>query len=750
MEETPLTIYHASAGTGKTFTLVKNYLALVLENTNDFRNILAVTFAVKAATEMKERILRVLYGLTKAGLPEYEDTQEVIEAVTYLQQLPEAWRREPEQIRKKARSALRLILYEYPAFSVQTIDSFFQRVLRSFARELNLPFAFEMEFDQKEVLKEIIDLLLIQAGDDPVLLSWLIKMMEELGDDSGNWDVRKLLMQEGEEIFTETFKSLRRETLDLLTDRDLLRDYLDLLSGIITSFEKTLERLGHKGLEVFQHHGVEENDFSGKNKGVAGIFRKMIKGRDLFNGESPFKKMFMAALEDPEKWLRAEQRSDVRLLSLVKDHLQPLIREIYDYYRQNARNYFTARVLRKRLYTLGIMADLRRQLFVWMQEKNRFLISETGTFLHEIMGENEIPFIYEKTGQHFLYYMIDEFQDTSRVQYEDLLPLLHNSLALGGPSLIVGDIKQSLYRWRNGDWEIMHRDVYRDLGLGDAVKKRLQVNYRSREEIVRFNNAFFTNAGKMLWKMYREDVGDVLPDDDVMLRHQQEVLLSIYDEDEVRQEVPEGVTGGYVAVRLVAGERKDAWHQEALEQSAQLIDDLIGRGGWSPGAVMLLVRSNKDGREVVRYLLERQHRQPDAVQYPVVSKESLYLSASPAIRFLIAFLRYLNDPADTLNFAELWHLQERLHHGEYDAVPPLHKKILEDIPPAERIFLFLDPHDQPWLSRLSGLPLPEVVQAVTNHFRLQERREDVPFLHTFQNFLTEFVNREGSDAVAFL
>jgi ATP-dependent exoDNAse (exonuclease V) beta subunit len=751
MREHSLMIYHASAGTGKTFTLVKNYLSLVLQNESTFRNILAVTFTNKATTEMKERIIRVLSGLSRTGLPEHEQEKAVQEARLYLEQLAGELQADEVKVRKKADRILRLILHEYPAFSVQTIDSFFQRVLRGFARELDLPFTYEMEFDEDLVLGEVIDMLLLHAGDEPSLLEWLIRMMEELGDDTGNWDIRKLLMQQGRNIFTETFKSLPPETLRQMTGKTFLREYLSDLSAVITSFEKKMKEFGLRGLELFRQHGVEVSDFSYKENGVAGIFAKLAGGRQIREGASLFGKRFLAALDDAEQWLPGGKKNDPLLRPLAENHLQPLIREIYAFYQLRARDYYTARVIRRRLYTLGIMADLRQQLFQWMKEQNRMLISETGTFLHEIIGGNEVPFIYEKVGQYYSHYMIDEFQDTSRIQYEDLKPLLYNSMAAGGASLIVGDIKQSLYRWRNGDWEIMHRDIYRDLSLDPGVKRRLKVNFRSREEVVRFNNIFFLAAGEELWKMYSGGLDDEVDSEDTLLQEQQEVLRSIYAREEVEQEVPEGVEGGYVAVRLMGGDGEEPWRERALEESAALIDRLIGREGWSPGTVLVLVRSNRDGREVVRYLLERQQRMPEGVHYPVVSQDSLYLAASVAVRFLVTFLKYLTDPSDLLNFSALWHLYVRLQQPDGTAVvPPLHSQELEKIPPAERIWLFLDRKENGWLSRLMTHPLPEAVQQLVSRFGLHQRREEVPFLHTFQNYLNAFVNREGSGAVAFL
>ncbi len=747
MPREPLKIYHASAGTGKTFTLVKSYLTLLLGDEQVFRHILAMTFTNKATAEMKDRILHVLYGLSQTGLPVHEKEREVKEARLYLQEIPSLVSLPSMTVRKKARKALQMILYEYPAFSVQTIDSFFQRVLRGFARELDLPFAYEMEFDDKRVLGEVVDRLLLQAGEEEELLKWLTQMIEEAGDESGKWDIKELLLQQGKDIFTEEFKSLSKDVLEKLTDRSFLRRYMSDLKEVMDTFEKKMEELGRRGLQIFQENGVDENDFSNKKNGIAGIFKSFAEGTKIKNGEKIFTDTKVKALGDETLWLTKDKRKDLRLAHLVASQLAPLAREIQQYYQDHASAYYAARLIRERLHMLGIMADLRQQLYRWMQVENRLLISETGSFLRGIIGSNEIPFIYEKTGQYYSHYMIDEFQDTSRIQYENLLPLIRNSMAAGGESLIVGDIKQSLYRWRNGDWRIMYRDIYGDLHLDPGVKKRLNVNFRSLEKIVHFNNSFFVTAGEELWKIYRKGISKYIKENDPAFNKQREVLATIYAEEEVVQQVPDKAEGGYVSVRFMQ-EDEGSSLERALEETASLIDRLLLQEGWSPGDILILVRSNKDGREVVRYLLERQQNRTEAAMYPLISQDSLYLAASLGVRFIISFLKYLTDPDDLVNFATLWALYDRLQGNS--SLPSFHQQDMASLSPEKRVFLFLPDGEAPWLDQLMLRPLPEVVQEIILHFALQDRREDVPFLYALQNFLGDLVHRNSMDVTDFL
>ncbi len=740
----PIVVYHASAGTGKTFTLVRDFLTLLFRGDERvFRHVLAVTFTNKATAEMKGRILRVLDGLSRWQMDEGDPR--VQEAELYAAALPDDLTRDPERLRKKARTALRYILYEYPSFAVMTIDSFFQRVLRSFARELSLPFTYEMEFDEERVLEEVTDMLLEKAAEDNELLRWLVGILDDPSNESGQWDIRRILLEQGKKIFSEAFRTLPPAVINKLTDRKFLVDLTGKLDGIIRDFEKKAVNYGERGQNLLREHGRTEEDFLQKKRGPAGIFAKLREGK--FRKEDPRNSYFHRAVEDPEKWLTKKDWEEPALRNVVEEHLYPLSRDIDRWLSEELRSYYTARLVRKRLPVLGVLADMRELLYRWIRESDRMLISETGTFLHEVMKDNEIPFIYEKAGQFFRHFMIDEFQDTSRVQYEDLLPLLRDSLAAGGKTLIVGDIKQSLYRWRNGDWRIMHHDLYRDLRLGEEVKEHLSVNYRSRSEVVRFNNHFFLRAASELTKGFRQGLEEDLPELREVADEQISLVQTLYAPSEVVQKERQEAPGGYIRAEIVSGSEERDAREEALERTARLIDRLIDEERWAPGSIMLLVRANKDGRKVVRYLLERQHARR-GVTYAIVSQDSLTLGTSRTVRFLIAFFRALIHPDDRLNRTLLWSLYSRLEGKEE---PVFHELDLEQLPPA-RVLEKEDTQGKiaPWWSALLHAPLTEAVQKVIRRYGLNEVKEEIPFLHAFQNALLDLVGQDGAGVMTLL
>ena len=742
MEERAFLIYHASAGTGKTFALVRDYVVMLLQGEGAvFRNVLAVTFTNKATAEMKGRILKVLYGLSLLEDPSAQEDPVAREALAYVGTFPASLREDLPSLARKAREALRRILYHYPAFAVMTIDSFFQRVLRGFARELSLPFAYEMEFDEERVLDEIVEMLFAKADEDGALLDWLIHMLDDPANDTGQWNIRQILKDQGSYIFSENFRSLPQKTLERLTDRSFLKEMIRTTYRMIERFEKAMRSYGEEGERLIREAGVEVKDFKNGERGVAGTFKKLRELRFRTDWE-PDTPAIRAVLKDPDEWLSKPKRKDPLLMSLVHERLHPLLLQILEHYQREGRDYHTARLVRKKLHILGVLADMRSLLFQWIRENDTLLIGETGHFLREVIRDNEAPFIYEKIGQFFRHYMIDEFQDTSRVQYEDLLPLLRESIAAGGHSLIVGDVKQSLYRWRNSDWRIMHIDLPRDLRRENIREIPLNVNYRSRKQIVRFNNAFFVTVPEELWALY----AGKLPDREELARslaEKYELLKKIYSREEVEQKVRERAEGGYVRVERIEAGEDTGWKERALEATGALIDRLVGEEGWNPGRIMILVRQNRDGRQVVRYLLERQNLVADRPSYSVVSQDSLYLSASRDVRFLIAFFRYLLRPDDPLTFATLWTLHHRLT-GEDDRPPlPALHELLSGLPPERWLSLLDGTLEEGWLARLRKAPLTEAVREVIQHFSLDRHPGEIPFLHAFQNEVNDLVGRQG-------
>ena len=433
-----LKVIRASAGSGKTFTLAGEYLRLLFTGSDYFRHILAVTFTNKATNEMKSRIIGELDLL--AGNRESKQMQALM-ASTGLSET---------QLRLKASVILKKLLHRYSDFSVSTIDSFFQRIIRSFTRELGLQGTYSIELDTETLLSAVIDQLLIEAGNDKSLLNWLGDYAESLIERGENWNLRKSMRSLGKEIFREEFKSLSNLASSQYGNREFIRDFRKELYSAFQFIEKEYRDFGFQARSILDASGFTVDDFSRKGSGPAGFLVKLAAGEF----RAPTDTAKQAAL-NAEKWFTRASPDAAAIGALAESELMPLMQRVVDYYETHSRRYFTLEVVLKNMFTLGILSDLSRLAYQWCNENNAFLLPEAPLFLQKIIDGNDTPFIYEKAGYWYHHFMIDEFQDTSLLQWLNFKPLISNSLSQDYDNLVVGDVKQSIYRWRNSNWTIL-------------------------------------------------------------------------------------------------------------------------------------------------------------------------------------------------------------------------------------------------------------------------------------------------------
>jgi len=417
-----LTVYKASAGSGKTFQLVSEYLALIVDDPGCYRHILAVTFTNKATAEMKARILRALYALANEANPDF------------LPVLEKKTGENPEKIRLHARKALSLLLHDYDHFSVSTIDSFFQGVLRSFARESGLYGSYEVNLDEEGVLNEACDRMFLDMDHDPELFQWLLQMSRERLNQGKSWQIRDELLRLGYELQKEPFPA--RPTT--LRDRDEERAAIKILKERLIKKQKVFENkwisLGQQGVKLLEKYGLTPDDFKFKSGSFASFFPKM---HHFSGGTIVLGKRFQAALDDPENW-PADKKNPGRVLDCYHGGMNELIRESIDFYAKAHIKYQTARELYHFIHGLGVLSSLSLKIREVSQEKNALLLSEANRLLRGIIGDNDAPFVYEKTGNYYHSFLFDEFQDTSLLQWENFKPLVVNSLAEKKPVRVFG------------------------------------------------------------------------------------------------------------------------------------------------------------------------------------------------------------------------------------------------------------------------------------------------------------------------
>lgn len=530
-----LKIYKASAGAGKTHELTQQYLNLLFQSEHAYRHILAVTFTNKATDEMKQRILQELFALSdKTGDPHQGDAQRLLIS----------------------------ILNDYSAFQVSTIDRFFQRIMRSFARELGQASNYCVELDQDRVLSEAIDEMMNGLEDQPDLLKWLITLSLDNIEQGNSWDATGKLKEMGKRLFSEEYKLKSRDLEDRMRDKPSVLQFSEQLQELVDEL----------------HPRILEND----------------------------------------KTLTDEQR----------------------------RDYHTAEVILTDLYAIALFADIREHLVNFCRENNLVLLSETNDFLNRLIGQDDTPFVYEKVGTRLNHYMLDEFQDTSTLQWKNFEPLLKDSLDNGRDNLVVGDVKQSIYRWRNSDWELLNHKVFQKFGsdLCRVIPKR--ENWRSGEYIVEFNNEFFRKASDAVQLVYNKERKY-----DQTKRDGDAGLINQIFADVKQEVVPKHLGHGRVSLQFVDKESVKDWKAAIMERLPEVIREVLSRG-YHQRDITFLVRTNSEGSVLSKSLMSN--------GFHVVTEESLSLSASNAVVAIVTQLKEMLDQGSVPEDVSLYALCESL------------------------------------------------------------------------------------------
>ena len=485
-----LTVYRASAGAGKTHKLTGEYLTLLFTGAGAFRRILAVTFTNKATDEMKTRIVDELYNLASGRKSDYVELLKSTYSLTEV------------QVRKQAAKILIDILHDYSAFNISTIDRFFQQTMRAFTREIGLQGGYGIEMDQELVLTTAIDNLLsdLEKPESKDLLGWLLRFAEDKIESGGEWNLRKDIMALSREVFKESYKAFSEAVGRDIEDKKALEDYKNELYGIIRSVEATAKELGERGLAILNKYGLKVTDFKGGSRSPLTLLDRLVQGEMKEPSAT-----FIGLADNLDGCFTKTVSLGTRQIigCAFEDGLNDCIKGIISLFG-NLTAYNTAREIVRYYYTLGILTDVSRQIAAYREEKNVMLIADTTELLSKVIEGSDAPFIYEKTGTHVDHYMIDEFQDTSGMQWNNFRPLIEESLAHSRDNLIVGDVKQSIYRFRNSDWKLLDEQVQADFSPEEIHEETLKDNWRSCRNIVEFNNALFTTLPGVLQAVYNE------------------------------------------------------------------------------------------------------------------------------------------------------------------------------------------------------------------------------------------------------
>lgn len=729
-----LRLIRASAGSGKTFTITSAYLRLLFKNQESFKNTLAVTFTNKATAEMKSRILSELYTISISGNKN--------KASKHADMLKKEFSLSDEQLAEKARNILNSILHSYSRFSVTTIDSFFQGIIRAFARESGIQYNYDLALDTRLVLEKAADTLMLKMEQDKTLLQWLGDFSEKLIEDGHSYDFRKSLIKLGKEIFNEQFLSFPKEFHEKIADREFLKNFHDELTALKISFEKQMLRFGTEGMEILKKYNIQPTDFKYKTGTVGTYFHRLSKGEYPEPG-----KRIMDALNDPDSCLPKEQDVAARICGAMGDGLINILEDAIQYYQKHLYASESYRLALQHFYTLGIMSDLSKAIQENSASENVFVLANAGPFLKAIIGENDTPFIYEKTGQVFRHFMIDEFQDTSGIQWENFRPLINDSLASGNYSMLVGDVKQSIYRWRNTDWKIMAAQVEKDMAGFGMNHETLHYNWRSKSNVIAFNNTLFHYAAREVKQFLDTEIGseNIAPE----LREYL-LQLPVLAYQETAQLIPDktALGSGYVKVEFL-WDPEIKFKELSLDKLPETIENIL-KNGYKPKDIAIIVRKSKEGRDVFDYLNDYKLSLPENYPYTfdVLSDESSYLASSPAIQLLLKAFRYLVFPEDSLNLCAMM--------SDYSGLFPGADFL--GIPLADKSRLFVNyAKDENFIGQLTrimvplkSLPPDSLLEYFISAFGLNHKPEFLPFIQAFHDCVAQFCSVQSPSIIAFL
>eukprot|EP01132_Coremiostelium_polycephalum_P000756 gene756-936_t len=731
----PLSIYRSSAGSGKTYVLVKSYIQLALRSPLYFQKILAVTFTNRATQEMKQRILMALYDLTQGA--QVPLAHELCILHDWSQQ----------ELKKRSKIALSHILHAYDRFSVSTIDSFLQTIVREFSKELGISYGFSITMDQNAILNQVVERVVSEANTNQQLRAWLVSFSENKLLAGQSWHFQPAIQQLGHELFKENFAE---RTPDLIADINTPHKLTQFLEDIATTrlnFENRLATLSNTALQKIQQHGLLPTDFAYGLRGIVGYLIGVSKKKKFM----PTQRALVAATS-VDVWCSKTSPHKDKIISLVQQDLQHLLQEIIQYHQSHHRTYHTALAIHHFIYAFGIMTHLLSSLRDIRAEQHISLISDAANLLRQLINESDTPFIYEKIGAFYQHFLIDEFQDISSFQWQNLQPLISNGLAAGHMSLLVGDVKQSIYRWRGSKWQLLASDFERF--FTSTKNLFLTTNWRSKPHIVQFNNAFFIQASQHLVTTLQQEVIQTVENLSLqqLLLQQIQAVGNIYAHtaQQVPPQTQRATSSGYVEVNFLQEKevegKKIHWKTQVNQQLPALLEELQ-QGGFKLQDIALLVRNHTEGREISQTLLNYQqsvHAKP-GYQYTALSAESLYLGQNPWLNLLISVLKYIENPQDRLAETELMYLYQacfqKLTPGKSPGLFTNHdyQHPSESLPD-----ILLNA-----LSTIAGLPLYQQVLKIIDLFNLRVAPA-IPFLYAFQDLMWAYLQKNPPTRTHFL
>ena len=699
-----LHIYKASAGSGKTFTLAVNFIRLLIEHPENYRHILAVTFTNKATAEMKQRILSKLYGIAH-NLPDSE---------AYYNEVLHATGLDESLIRQRATQALEMLIHNYSLFRVETIDSFFQSVLRGMARELNLGTGMTIELDTKRIINEGVDLLLRElSADDPTLL-WIERYIGNEIDEGKHWNITDSLKSFARNIHNENYQQQSDKLRIQLQDTDVIRVLRKQLIDEQRRAKQAIDTQVDSFFKELDNNSLTIEDLSYGASGVGGYYLKLRNGE--YNTQ--FTSRTNEASLRPEAWASIKSPRRKEIIALASSTLMPHLNDTEKIRAHEAYTINTCDLVLRHLYQLQLINTIHERIQQLNRDENRFLLADTCRMLSQ-MQAGDSSFVFEKLGYYIRHIMIDEFQDTSRMQWKNFLYLLRESLSAGNESMLVGDVKQAIYRWRGSDWNILNDEVHRELRLYTPREAhRLATNRRSMREIVEFNNHLFNRCNTLLADLLGKE-------------HATTLIHAYSDVEQQHKEKREG----YVRVADVTHEKGENADEAMCREVLQTIEGLLA-SGINENQIALLLRTNTQIQRIVDYMTVH------APTIHIFSADAYRLDASNAVNMLIDTLRWIADPEQSIAL-----LQVAIRY---------HRTVLADgLAVATIIAMRTEGYGLPNAlvtqhATLRQIPLYELAEQLYRTLQLHHIANEDGYLLAFFDYLSQFCTTMDGDIKDFI
>ena len=703
-------ILKASAGSGKTYKLAYEYVKNVISQPMSYRNILAVTFTNKATTEMKNRILDEIENIcNNDGF--INSFSEELANTEFGENLSQDQLR--DKIIRNAKIAQKNILHDYSNFSVMTIDKFFQKIFRAFCKELGIDNSFNIGLNNSYFLSLALDRIIDNYQYDEKLNKLINSILNSRLEDGKTYNFKNDLLKIAGNIFSKEFD--RNLYLDNLDEIENFFEHIKLFQKEITT---TLKQKASTLLNEIDKFSLQATDFYQGRNGLYPYVTKTSKGNfQKYNS-------YIAKMLDVNfKWSSAKGKADD-----YKHNLHPLLIDLTEYWDSNKTTLQSSEAVLTYHKEFMVLIFIAKELDEVCRTNNTLLLSSSVKLITSLINSNDAPYIYEKIGNKYDILMIDEFQDTSADQWSNFVPLVQNSISLLDDTktsvTLVGDVKQSIYMWRGGDWKIFEYEVPKSISREVTDYEILDTNWRSYTNIVNFNNMFIRSLVSIINDNTNSQIDNFRADQNISQEFHdkyKEIYSTIYTGLEQKVSPKAKGTSGYIEVYNYDDKGLN------LDKCIEIIEDSQQRG-FQPRDIVILVRRKKDIPVITNFITtyKNSDNAKENVSYEMMSKDGLLLKNSPIVLFFIACYTLAIKPLDMVSAA----IVNNIAIGELN--PDLSEEIIDTI------------------QQLNKVSMNESFEIIFNKFNLIDKKDDIAYIQAIHDKIIEFAGGVYSDIQQFL